>query len=351
MDAPIFLAKLRNLLQGMASGSLLYRKTGGAGMPEVQTLATLKTDLGLTGTNTGDQTSIVGITGTLAQFNAAVTDADLVPTGLLTASGLTMATGTLAYRKTAATGAVETQTLATLKTDLGLTGTNSGDQSSIVGITGTKAQFDTALTDGNFAYSGDAPTSHTHTASDITDFNSAARAQTEAELIAGTNVTITPGSSGATRTLTIAASGGGSQILLYKAKTSATSGDPGDGYMLWNNASQISATVLYIDHLTDSGVDIDPLLVAMKTGDEILVFDKDDSDNTQYWEITSTPTFFDHGAGSYLSVPVSLTSSSGTGTTGYANNHALALVWRQAAGSGGGGVTQAEVIGLIIALG
>ena len=34
-------------------------------------------------------------------------------------------------------------------------GTNSGDQTSIVGITGTKAQFDTACTDGNFLYSGD----------------------------------------------------------------------------------------------------------------------------------------------------------------------------------------------------
>jgi hypothetical protein len=35
-------------------------------------------------------------------------------------------------------------------------GTNTGDQTSIVGITGTKAQFDTAVTDGNFLYVGDA---------------------------------------------------------------------------------------------------------------------------------------------------------------------------------------------------
>lgn len=35
------------------------------------------------------------------------------------------------------------------------TGTNTGDQTSIVGITGTKTQFDTALTDGNFLYVGD----------------------------------------------------------------------------------------------------------------------------------------------------------------------------------------------------
>lgn len=34
-------------------------------------------------------------------------------------------------------------------------GTNTGDQTSIAGITGTKSQFDTACTDGNFLYSGD----------------------------------------------------------------------------------------------------------------------------------------------------------------------------------------------------
>lgn len=66
-----------------------------------------------------------------------------------------MATASVVYRKTAGTGAPEVQTLATLKTDLGLTGTNSGDQTSIVGITGTKSQFNTALTDGDFLFSGD----------------------------------------------------------------------------------------------------------------------------------------------------------------------------------------------------
>jgi len=50
---------------------------------------------------------------------------------------------------------VKSITKANLKTDLGLSGTNSGDQTTIVGITGTKAQFDTACTDGNFLYVGD----------------------------------------------------------------------------------------------------------------------------------------------------------------------------------------------------
>lgn len=36
-----------------------------------------------------------------------------------------------------------------------VSGTNTGDQTSIVGITGSKAQFDTACSDGNFLYVGD----------------------------------------------------------------------------------------------------------------------------------------------------------------------------------------------------
>lgn len=69
-DAAVTLAKQAN----MATASVVYRKTGGAGAPEVQTLVTLKTDLGLTGTNSGDQTSIVGISGTKAEFNTACSD-------------------------------------------------------------------------------------------------------------------------------------------------------------------------------------------------------------------------------------------------------------------------------------
>jgi hypothetical protein len=50
-----------------------------------------------------------------------------------------------------------------------LSGTNTGDQTSIVGITGTKAQFDAAVTDGNIMYIGDPPTAHTHTLAAVTD--------------------------------------------------------------------------------------------------------------------------------------------------------------------------------------
>ena len=46
-------------------------------------------------------------------------------------------------------------TPAYLKTLFSLSGTNTGDQTTIVGITGTKAQFNTACTDGDFLYVGD----------------------------------------------------------------------------------------------------------------------------------------------------------------------------------------------------
>lgn len=64
------------------------------------------------------------LTGTTAEFNAALSDANFATGG-----------GTV-------TGASS--------------GTNTGDQTSIVGITGTMAQFDTAVSDGNIVYQGQA---------------------------------------------------------------------------------------------------------------------------------------------------------------------------------------------------
>lgn len=65
----VSLAKMAN----MATGSLIYRKSGGAGAPEVNSLATLKTDLGLTNTNSGDQTDISGNAATATKLYATKT--------------------------------------------------------------------------------------------------------------------------------------------------------------------------------------------------------------------------------------------------------------------------------------
>jgi hypothetical protein len=100
-------------------------------------------------THTGDVTGATALT----IANDVVTNAKLA----------NVATATFKGRTTAGTGDPEDLTVAQAKTLLNLTGTNSGDQTSIVGITGTKAQFDTAVTDGNFLYVGDVTTNATHT--------------------------------------------------------------------------------------------------------------------------------------------------------------------------------------------
>lgn len=130
------------------AGSSLTQRTGlnfGSGFDLSDDSINDETDvaLDLSEVATGGDLSWSGNTPTVA--NGAIT----------LAKQADMATASVVYRKTAGTGAPEVQTLATLKTDLGLTGTNSGDQTSIVGITGTKSQFNTALTDGDFLFSGD----------------------------------------------------------------------------------------------------------------------------------------------------------------------------------------------------
>ena len=126
-NGAVTLAKMADV----ATATVFYRKTALAGAPEVQTLATLKTDLGLTGTNSGDITlagtpAYITIAGQVITRNLVTLTTDV--TGLLPFANIaSVATSTVMYRKTAGTGAVEAQTLATLKTDLSLVGSNNGD--------------------------------------------------------------------------------------------------------------------------------------------------------------------------------------------------------------------------------
>ena len=154
-NSAVTLAKMADV----ATSTVFYRKTAATGAPEVQTLATLKTDLGLTGTNSGDQT--ITLTGDVTGSGTGSFATTIANNSVSLAMMEDVATGTVFYRKTAATGDPEVQTLATLKTDLGLTGTNSGDQTSMSGISDTKANFNSACSNGTFLYVGDV-SSYTH---------------------------------------------------------------------------------------------------------------------------------------------------------------------------------------------
>ena len=72
--------------------------------------------LSLSGSNTGDQTSIVGITGTLAQFNTAVTDADIAPVASPVFTGLvTLPSFSLGVQTIATAGGTTTFTASTVQ--------------------------------------------------------------------------------------------------------------------------------------------------------------------------------------------------------------------------------------------
>jgi hypothetical protein len=130
--------------------------------------------------------------------------------------------------------------------------------------------------------------------------------------------------------------GGTTNAFFYKAKTTITSGDPTNGHLIWNNATQISATQLNVSHLTDNPVeDIDLFLSAITSGNKLVVQDRNNSLNYQSWTVSGTPT---QVGSTYWTIPVSLIESQGTGTTGFANNHNL-LFAIISGGTGGGGIT------------
>jgi len=122
--------------------------------------------------------------------------------------------------------------------------------------------------------------------------------------------------------------GTSSNVFLYQANTTATSGYPTDGHVLWNNATQTSATSINVSHITDNpaSIDADIFLALIKQGQTFTLQDRNVSSNYQIWLVNGTPTNTNAGTStSYWTYPVALTSSSGSGTTNFSNNHNLFL--------------------------
>jgi hypothetical protein len=113
---------------------------------------------------------------------------------------------------------------------------------------------------------------------------------------------------------------------LYSAKTTITMGDPHSGFLIWNNTTQITSTILSISHLTDDNLDIDIFLSQLVASEKITLQDRNNSSNFQTWEINGTPTNINPGTStSYWQYPVTLLNSSGSGTSNFSNNHSLFL--------------------------
>lgn len=105
-----------------------------------------------------------------------------------------------------------------------VSGTNTGDQTSVVGITGTKAQFDTACSDGNFLYVGDVSTPNVFGTIAVSGQSDVvADSSTDIlTLVAGSNITITTNAT--TDEITITGSGGGSGLTQPQVMAIASMG-------------------------------------------------------------------------------------------------------------------------------
>ena len=127
------------------------------------------------------------------------------------------------------------------------------------------------------------------------------------------------------------AAGTSSTLFHYQADTNQLSGTPTSGHLYWSNATQISATAITFSHLTSDGTDVDVFLEVMSAGDVLILQDESNSNNYQKWTVSGTPTVVPNTSVTY---PVTLVTSAGTGTTGFANNHQLIAVLQSVGAQG-----------------
>lgn len=130
-NSVVSLAKMADV----ATGTVFYRKTAGTGAPEVQTLATLKTDLGLTGTNSGDQT--ITLTGDVTGSGTGSFAATIANNAVTNAKLAQVATATLKGRTTAGTGNLEDLTAAQVRTLLNVADGATANTGTVTNVSGT----------------------------------------------------------------------------------------------------------------------------------------------------------------------------------------------------------------------
>jgi hypothetical protein len=103
--------------------------------------------------------------------------------------------------------------------------------------------------------------------------------------------------------------GGGASIgVQYLADTGSTAdSDPGAGLLKWNNATQASATVLYLDDSTDDGVSLTAWWAAMNAGGFCYLQHATNQDTWQIWDISSVVD-----ASGYVKLGVALLADGGS---------------------------------------
>ena len=87
------------------------------------------------------------------------------------------------------------------------------------------------------------------------------------------------------------------------------------------SGNQTQSTNIYISKTTSTGQAVNNYLKFLKLGSRFVIQDRSDLNNYQLWRMAGSPADF----GSYLSLPVTFDTASGSGSTGFANNLAIEL--------------------------
>jgi hypothetical protein len=122
--------------------------------------------------------------------------------------------------------------------------------------------------------------------------------------------------------LTASANSGNSNFYLYKSINTAFSPPISSGDIVYNNANQSSATVIYISHLTRDNIDIEIFFENVSSLNDLYIQDQNNSLNYIRYNITGTPTILPND---YILIPVLLGTSGGTGSTSFGTNHNVLL--------------------------
>ena len=123
-------------------------------------------------------------------------------------------------------------------------------------------------------------------------------------------------------TLTQSANSGNSNFYLYTSINTSFAPPITAGNVEYNNANQSLATIVYISHLTRDNIDIEIFFQNISTLNILYLQDQNDSTNYIRYDITGNATIV---ANSYISVPVAVIDSAGTGTTSFGTSHNILL--------------------------
>ena len=112
---------------------------------------------------------------------------------------------------------------------------------------------------------------------------------------------------------------GQSNFYLYQSQTNTTVPPSQNGHINYNNLVQQNTTIIYINHSTQDGVDIDYYLNQIIINDIIYIQDKNDSTNWIKYTILNKTQIQNQ----YTTLNVSFLDGEGLGLTSFGNNHPI----------------------------